>query len=141
MIKNLAATNVDAWVEFPGIEGFKVHFHFLKRNELVKIRNKSMGYEFDKKTRQKIDKLDEDKFMNNYVEQVILGWTGLKIKHLPELMPVDIAGMDKNTDIPFSLEEATELTKNSSMFDQFITETLNDYEKFSQEEQAQEEKN
>ena len=50
---------------------------------------------------------------------------------MPALMPVDISGMDGDENIDYSNEDAIELLKNSTVFDQFITDTMNDFEQFS----------
>ena len=64
-------------------------------------------------------------------EKAIAGWKGLKAKHLPVLLPVDISAMDANDEIDYSIDDAIELLKNSTIFDQFITDCMNDFEQFS----------
>ena len=39
--------------------------------------------------------------------------------------------MDPDENIEYDEEDALELLKNSTIFDQFITDTMNDYEQFS----------
>ena len=39
--------------------------------------------------------------------------------------------MDPEENIEYSIEEALELLKNSTIFDQFVTDTMNDFEQFS----------
>ena len=97
----------------------------------MKIRNQALVYKFNKRTRQREEEVDNDKFVEAYCERVIKGWKGLKVKHLPKLLPVDISSMKVDDDIPYSGEEALELLKNSSIFDQFITDTVNDLDRFS----------
>jgi hypothetical protein len=97
----------------------------------MKIRNQALVYKFNKRTRQREEEVDNDKFVEAYCERVIKGWKGLKVKHLPKLLPVDISAMKLDDDVPYSQEEALELLKNSSIFDQFITDTVNDLEAFS----------
>ena len=70
-----------------------------------------------------------------------MGWKGLKVKHMPALMPVDISGIDGEDDIEYSSEDAIELLKNSTVFDQFITDTMNDFEQFSKKKAAADVKN
>ena len=74
----------------------------------MKIRNASLTYKFNKRTRQREEEVENDRFLENYAEKAILGWKGLKVKHMPALMPVDISGMDANENIDcystFSLE-------------------------------------
>ncbi len=118
-------------VEFPEVDGFFVTLSYIPREDLIKIRNQALVYKFNKRTRQREEEVDNDKFIEAYAERVIKGWRGLKIKHLPKLLPVDISSLNGDDSIPYSEEEALDLLKNSSIFDQFITDTVNDLEKFS----------
>jgi hypothetical protein len=118
-------------VEFPELDGFVVTISYVPREDLLKIRNQALVYKFNKRTRQREEEVDNDKFVEAYSERVIKGWKGLKVKHLPKLLPVDISNMNSEDDIPYSGEEALDLLKNSSIFDQFITDTVNDLESFS----------
>ena len=43
-IKGLIAKETATWVEFPDIEGFEIHLRYLTREDLRKIRNKSLTY-------------------------------------------------------------------------------------------------
>lgn len=119
------------WVEFPDIDGFSVNLRYINREELLKIRNASLTYKFNKRTRQKEEEVDSAKFIEHYAEKAIADWRGLKVKHLPLLLPVDISGMNGNDAIDYSEEEAVELLKNSTIFDQFVSDSLNDFEQFS----------
>lgn len=130
-IKNMIAEQSSIWVEYPDIEGFEVNLSYLTREDLMKIRNASLTFKFNKRTRQREEEIDNDRFLENYAEKAIIGWKGLKVKHMPALMPVDISGMDVNEDIEYSNDDAIELLKNSTVFDQFITDTMNDFEQFS----------
>ena len=60
---------------------------------------------------------------------------------MPALMPVDISGMDVDDDIEYSNEDAIELLKNSTVFDQFITDAMNDFEQFSKKKTEADSKN
>ena len=118
-------------VDFPDIDGFIVTVSYVPREDLVKIRNQALVYKFNKRTRQREEEVDNDKFVEAYAERVIKGWKGLKIKHLPKLLPADISSLNPEDEIVYSQEEALELLRNSSIFDQFITDTVNDLEAFS----------
>lgn len=130
-IKSILVKDTSAWVEFPEIPGFSVNVRYITREDLMKIRTASLTVKFNKRTRQREEEVDSARFLENYAEQAIVGWKGLKIKHLPLLVPVDISGMNKEDDVEFSQEDAIELLKNSPVFDQFITDTINDFETFS----------
>ena len=140
-IGNLIAKETETWVEFPEIDGFEIHLVYLTRDDLMKIRNRALTYKFNKRTRQREEDVDNDKFLEAYAERAIKGWKGLKVKHLPVLLPVDISSMDANENIDYSEEEALELLKSSTVFDQFVTDTMNDFEQFSKKKAEQDAKN
>jgi len=140
-IKNLVAKETTTWVEFPDIDGFEVNLRYLTREDLMKIRNQSLTYKFNKRTRQREEEIDNDKFLDHYAEKAIVGWKGLKVKHLPVLLPVDISSMDANENIDYSEEEALELLRSSTVFDQFVTDAMNDFEQFSKQKAEENAKN
>jgi len=39
--------------------------------------------------------------------------------------------MDAAEEVEYSMEDAIELLKNSTIFDQFVTDTMNEFEQFS----------
>jgi hypothetical protein len=140
-LKSLLVKDTSTWVEFPDIEGFEINLRFVSREDLLKIRTASLTYKFNKRTRQREEEVDSAKFLENYAERAIVDWRGLKIKHLPLLLPVDITGMAPESIVEFSIEDAVELLKNSPVFDQFVTDTLNDFEQFSKKKREDDVKN
>ena len=140
-IKKMMAEKSSIWVDYPDVDGFSVNLNYLTREDLMKVRNSSLTYKFNKRTRQREEEVDNDRFLENYAEKAIIGWKGLKVKHMPALMPVDISGMDVDDDIEYSNEDAIELLKNSTVFDQFITDCMNDFEAFSRKKEEEDSKN
>lgn len=140
-IKSMLVKETSTWVEYPDIEGFEVNLRYLTREDLLKIRNASLTYKFNKRTRQKEEEVDSAKFIELYAEKAIAGWRGLKIKHLPLLVPVDITGMNPNETVEYTEEDAVEMLKNSTTFDQFVSDTLNDFEQFSRKKAEDDSKN
>ena len=140
-IKSLLVKETSTWVEYPDIDGFEVNLRYLTREDLLKIRNASLTYKFNKRTRQKEEEVDSAKFIELYAEKAIAGWRGLKIKHLPLLVPVDITGMNPNESVEYTEEDAVEMLKNSTTFDQFVSDTLNDFEQFSRKKTEEDSKN
>jgi len=131
LIKNLIAKETVIDVEFPDIEGFVVKLVYLGRDDLLKIRNASLTYKFNKRTRQREEEVDNNKFLEEYARRAIKGWSGLKVRSLPKLLPVDISSMNSDEDVPYTEEDALDLLQNSTVFDQFVTDAMNDYEQFS----------
>ena len=107
----------------------------------MKVRNKALTYKFNKRTRQREEEVDNEKFLEAYAEKAVAGWKGLKVKQLPVLLPVDISAMDAAEEVEYSMEDAIELLKNSTIFDQFVTDTMNDFEQFSVKKAAIDTKN
>jgi hypothetical protein len=141
LIKNLMVTDKVTEVEFPDIEGFTVNICYLSRDRLMKIRNSALVYKYNKRTRQREEEVDNDKFLEAYAEAVIKGWKGLTIKALGQLLPVDTSKSDPKQEIPYTAEDALDLLRNSTIFDQFITDTLNDFDNFDKNVKEQQEKN
>ena len=90
-----------------------------------------LTYKFNKRTRQREEEIDNDKFLEEYTKRAIKGWKGLRVKDLPQLLPIDMSNADPNEEISYNETEALELIKNSTVFDQFITDTMNEFEQFS----------
>jgi hypothetical protein len=140
-IANLMAKETVIDVEFPDIEGFVVNLVYLGRDDLLKIRNASLTYKFNKRTRQREEEIDNDKFIEEYTRRAIKGWSGLKVGSLPKLLPVDISTLNGEDAVEYSEEDALDLVKNSTVFDQFVTDAMNDYEQFSIDKKAEDAKN
>ena len=129
-------------VEYPDIEGFKLKLAYLTRDDLMKIRKQCLTFKFNKRTRQREEDTDSDKFLEIYSKEVIKGWHGLTIGNLVEFLPVNISEIANPGElIPYSEEEALDLLKNSSVFDQYITDCMNDFELFSIQKKEKTEKN
>lgn len=140
-IKSMLVKETSTWVDFPDIEGFEVNLRFVSREDLLKIRANSLTYKFNKRTRQREEEVDSTKFLEAYAEHAIAGWRGLKVKHLPMLLPVDISSMNLEEEVEYTAEDAVELLKNSPVFDQFVTDTLSDFEQFSRKKAEDDSKN
>lgn len=140
-IKNFIAQETTSWIEFPDIDGFEIHLRFLSREDLIKIRNQALTFKFNKRTRQREEEIDNDRFLEAYSEKAILNWRGLKVKHLPMLLPVDISGANPDEVVEWSEDEAKDLLQSSSIFDQFITDAMNDFEQFSKKKADEAAKN
>ena len=130
-LKSLMTPSKTVTVDFPGMEGFEIDLCYLAREELLKLRKKTITTKFNRRTHQPEEILDEDKFVVEYTAAVIKGWKGLKVSYLEELLLVDTDGLDPNSELPYSLEEAEILMRNSNSFDTWVTEAVSDLENFT----------
>ena len=90
-LKKLMVDTKAVWVDFAGLDGFKVEVVNLSRKELNALRKKCTISKFDRKTRQAVEDIDEDKFVVEFTSAVVKNWKGLKLSHLESLLLVDIA--------------------------------------------------
>ncbi|OQB10064.1 MAG: hypothetical protein BWY21_00548 [Parcubacteria group bacterium ADurb.Bin216] len=128
-LKSLLVPSKAVEVEYPGLEGFKIDVVFLSRETLIGIRKKSTKTTM--KNRQPIEELNDDLFLQLYVNACIKGWKGLKLAYVNELAPVDLEGQDMESLLPYSQDNALYLMKSSSNFDSFISDTVGDLSNFT----------
>ncbi len=130
-LKSLLTPSKTVGIDFPGMDGFVVKLTYLAREELLKLRNRSVSQQFNKKTRSYEEQLDNDKFLTEYCKAIIKGWSGLKYKYLEELLLVDVSKQDPDDELPWSQENAELMMKNSADFDNWVSETVGDLENFT----------
>lgn len=130
-LKSLLTPSKTVSIEMPGLEGFEVKLTYLAREELLKLRNRSVKQVLNKKTRAYEEQLDNDKFLTEYCKAIIKGWNGLKYKYLEELLLVDTSNLDPEDELEYTQENAELLMKNSGDFDNWVSETVGELENFT----------
>ena len=130
-LKTLMKPSKTVEIDFPGMPHFSVELCYLSRDELLKLRKRCVTNKFNRKTHQPEEVLDEEKFLVEYVKAVIKGWSGLKLSYLEELLLVDTEGLDPDTELGYSQEEAEMLMRNSNPFDEWVTQTVGELENFT----------
>ena len=129
-LKKLMVDTKSAWMDYPGLEGFSVEVVNLSRKELTALRRRCTTTKFDRKTRQPVENLDEDKFVTEFSQASIKGWKGLTLEHLETLLLVDIEGKDPKTELDYTLENAETLVSSSTEFDTWLNEVVFDLDNF-----------
>ena len=81
------------------------------------------------------EELDETKFVTEFSGATVKGWKGLKLKYLEDLILVDLKGQDKESEMPYTQENAEVLVENSQEFDNWLNEVVFDLENFRSREQ------
>lgn len=128
-LKSILAPNKQVSVEFPGMPGFEVKLAFLSRDTIMNVRKKATKTTFKGRTAQ--EEFDEELFLKLYSEQTVLGWTGLKFAYLEQLVPIDTSSLDLEDQLEYTAENALYLLKNSSAFDNFVSEQVQDLGNFT----------
>lgn len=129
-LKDLMVDTKSAWIDFPGCPGFQVEVCNLARKELVNLRKRCIAQKFDRKTRQMIEELDEEKFVKEFSKATVKGWRGLKLKYLEDLILVDLSQQDPELELDYDPEQAEVLIQNSTEFDNWINEVVFDLANF-----------
>ena len=129
-LKKLMIDTKAVWVDFPGLPGFKIEVANLSKKELTGLRKKCTGQKFDRKTRQAIETLDEDKFITEFTKSVVKNWKGLTLEHLETLLLIDMEGKDPEETLEYSEENAEVLVSSSTEFDTWLNEVVFDLDNF-----------
>jgi|TARA_R110002167_G_C12610274_1_gene645872 hypothetical protein len=129
-LKKLMVDTKAVWVEFPGLPGFEVEVANLSRKELTGLRKKCTTKKFDRKTRQAVEDLDEEKFIVEFTKSVVKNWKGLTLAHLETLILVDIEGQDPSQELEYDIDNAETLVSSSSEFDTWLNEVVFDLDNF-----------
>lgn len=129
-IKDLAVVTKTAHVDFPGIPGFKLEIAAISREVSKKLKESSEITKIDPKLKMSVKEIDEDTFILKFAEAAIKGWSGLKVKHIEELMLVELNGADLDDDVPYNTENACDLLRNSPTFDSWVNEMVFDITRF-----------
>ena len=132
-LKKLMVDVKEVWVDFPGLSGFKVKVANLSRKELTGLRKRCTVQKFDRKTRQVVETLDEEKFVTEFSSSTIKGWEGLTLEHLETLLLIDTEGKDMSEELPYTIENAEVLVSSSTEFDTWLNEVVFDLDNFRTE--------
>ena len=135
-LKKLMVDTKSVWVDFPGLPGFEVEIANLSRKELNGLRKKCTTTKYDRKTRQAVDSLDEEKFVTEFTLGVVKDWKGLSLEHLETLLLVDIDGQDPKKELEYSAENAETLVSSSTEFDSWLNEVVFDLDNFRGQPEA-----
>jgi len=135
-LKKLMIDTKAVWVDFPGLSGFKVEVANLSKKEMVGLRKRCTTQKFDRKTRQAVEHLDEDKFVAEFTKAVVKNWKGLTLEHLETLLLIDMEGKNPDDTLEYSDENAEVLVNSSTEFDNRLNEVVFDLDNFRTERKA-----
>lgn len=129
-LSSLVVSQKTTVVDYPGCPDFKININFLSRETLQKLRKKATSVSY--KNRQPVETVDDEMFLKLYADACITGWTGLKMKYLENLIPIDESKIeDLDQELEYTPDNALLLMKGSVTFDQFISEIVTDLGNFT----------
>jgi hypothetical protein len=129
-LKKLMVDTKAVWMDFPGLSGFEVQVANLSRKELTGLRKRCTVQKFDRKTRQVVEALDDEKFIKEFAVATVKNWKGLTVEHLETLLLIDTQGKDPSETLTYSEENAEILVSSSTEFDSWLNEVVFDLDNF-----------
>lgn len=129
-LKKLMVDSKSVWMDFPGLDGFSVEVANLSRKELTGLRKKCTTNKFDRKSRQLMENLDDDKFVKEFTKSTVKNWKGLTVQNLETLLLIDSENQDPTAEVDYSEENAEVLVQNSTEFDTWLNEVVFDLDNF-----------
>jgi len=131
-LKSLITDKKEIQVEHPNLEGFLVKVAFISKDQTKKMLDRSTTNKYSKRTHKLEEEVDNDLFLKLYAKALIKGWSGLKYTYLTELLPVDLSAIDDlETEIEYSEENALDLLKGSTDFDNWLSSVVSDISLFN----------
>jgi len=129
-LKKLVVDTKSVWIDFPGLKDFSVEIANLSRKELNGLRKRCTVQKFDRKTRQVVESLDEDKFVKEFTSSTIKNWKGLTLEHLETLLLINTEGQDMSKEVEYTSDNAEILVSSSNEFDSWLNEVVFDLDNF-----------
>jgi hypothetical protein len=129
-LKKLMVDTKAVWMDFPGLSGFEVQVANLSRKELTGLRKRCTVQKFDRKTRQVVEALDDEKFIKEFAVATVKNWKGLTVEHLETLLLIDTQGKDPSETLNYSEENAEIIVSSSTEFDSWLNEVVFDLDNF-----------
>lgn len=130
-LKGIIVNTKEVTLDFPGHPDFKVTVGAISRELLRKIRKDATRTEMDSKLRMPVEKLDENKFSQEFTKAAVKGWSGLTYEVLSQLTLIDESSIpDMGAEIDYSEEDAELLLKESQIFDSWVNEVVYDIARF-----------
>lgn len=129
-LKKLVVDTKSVWIDFPGLSGFSVEVANLSRKELNSLRKRCTVQKFDRKTRQVVETLDEEKFVTEFTKSVVKNWKGLTLAHLETILLINTDGQDMSKELEYTAENAEVLVSSSNEFDTWLNEVVFDLDNF-----------
>lgn len=135
-LKDLVVDTKAVWIDFPGISGFRVQLANLSRKELTGLRKRCVSSKFDRKSRQVVETLDEEKFVKEFTSAVVKNWEGLTLEGLESLLLIDMGDKDPKQELAYTADNADILVSQSTEFDTWLNEVVFDLDNFRSRAEA-----
>lgn len=138
-LKKLIKKEVINTLSYPRFEDFKVKVRYMGREQMREIYESCMKTIYNPRTKQHEKEMDNKKLQDYIATNILLEWEGLTFAKLAKIAPIAIPDGTKPEDIiEPTLENKKDLLEISPEFDNWLSETIKEYENFENEKKAQE---
>jgi len=132
LIKKAGKTKRVGEFKCPYIPEFFVKIAYASKFILTNIREIARESFTNPRTREREERLNDDKLRSEYARQIIIDWRGLTGEKLQRILPgLKIVGKDKGEDIPYSSVIAEALLEVSLEFENWAIDMATDVENYS----------
>jgi hypothetical protein len=140
--------NLSSGVWIPWDEKGEISFNvtYCGKDAISKSRKASLSKKLNQRTHQYEETLDDDKFDYAIMKNTIIGWKGLKVKHLKEILDPrvdmsELAGQDE-VEVEFNADNLDFIIKNYNLtFSRFISGASLDIEVYNKHQEEEQIKN
>jgi len=117
----------------PYVKDFFVQITYASKFILTQIREVAREIWTNPRTREREEKMNDDKLRKEYAKQIIAGWRGLTVEKLSKFLPgIKIEGAtSKDTEVPFEADVAVAFLEVSIEFENWVVSTATEVENYS----------
>lgn len=130
-LKNMLLSEKVVSFDFPGCEGLSFDLAFLSKESNQALLKKCQKTKFNTKLRTTEQDFDDELFLELYVNSIVKGWKGLKLKYLKELVLIEVSSDKEELELDYNEENALDLMKNSVIFDNWVSDIISDLGNFT----------
>jgi len=138
-ITDYAVKKAEVTVPFLDLDNVYITIAKLSSEDILALRKKcSTGKRRNTVTKEWEEQIDNEKFLRQYADQVIIRWEGLKGKHLLELLMINLPADKLEEDVECTSDNKYALLENSNDVDSFLSDVLADVAIFNSQIAEQE---
>lgn len=114
-------------------DGISFDIRFVNRPVMIRLAESCQAWVFDPTTKQRVKRIDPEKFGNAISRQIVVAWHDLTLRKLAALVPMKVESLDVETldaPIPFTEENLTALVVNCPDLEEFLQTSAADVSLF-----------
>lgn len=115
----------------PYVKDFYVKIAYASKFVMNQIRDAAKEVVSNPRTREREERLNDEKLRKEYTRQLILGWRGLTVGTLAKIVPGAISDADQAKEIPFDIETAEAILEVSLEFENWVIDVATSVDNYT----------